>query len=55
MVTRGGLRKTRLFEPEAAYPITLEGIGQLARVVGEDLERDGRRRRATWSGSRTSS
>jgi hypothetical protein len=28
MITRGGLRKTRLFEPEAAYPITLEGIGQ---------------------------
>ena len=28
MVTRGGLRRTRLFEPEAAYPITLEGIGQ---------------------------
>ena len=28
MVTRGGLRKTRLFEPEAAYPVTLEGIGQ---------------------------
>jgi aspartyl protease len=28
MVTRGGLDKTRLFEPEATYPITLEGIGQ---------------------------
>ena len=29
MITRGGLRKTRLFvEPEAAYPVTLEGIGQ---------------------------
>jgi len=28
MVTRGGLRKTRLFEPEAAYPVTLEGIGK---------------------------
>ncbi len=28
MVTRGGLRKTRLFEPEAAYPVTLEGIGR---------------------------
>jgi hypothetical protein len=28
MITRGGLRRTRLFEPEAAYPITLEGIGQ---------------------------
>jgi len=28
MVTRGGLRRTRLFEAEAAYPITLEGIGQ---------------------------
>ncbi|MFI5118823.1 MAG: aspartyl protease family protein [Thermoanaerobaculia bacterium] len=28
MITRGGLLKTRLFEPEAAYPITLEGIGQ---------------------------
>jgi predicted aspartyl protease len=28
MITRGGLRKTHLFEPEAAYPITLEGIGQ---------------------------
>lgn len=27
MVTRGGLRKTRLFEPESAYPVTLEGIG----------------------------
>jgi hypothetical protein len=27
MVTRGGLRKTRLFEPETAYPVTLEGIG----------------------------
>ena len=28
MVTRGGLRKTRLFEPETAYPVTLEGIGK---------------------------
>ena len=28
MITRGGLRKTRLFEPEAAYPVTLEGIGK---------------------------
>ncbi len=28
MVTRGGLRKTRLSEPEAAYPVTLEGIGK---------------------------
>ena len=28
MVTRGGLQKTRLIEPEAAYPVTLEGIGQ---------------------------
>jgi predicted aspartyl protease len=28
MVTRGGLRKTRLYEPEAAYPVTLEGIGK---------------------------
>ena len=28
MITRGALRKTRLFEPEAAYPVTLEGIGQ---------------------------
>ncbi len=28
MVTRGGLRKTRLFEPESAYPVTLEGIGK---------------------------
>ncbi len=27
MVTRGGLRKTRLSEPEAAFPVTLEGIG----------------------------
>ena len=27
MVTRGGLRKTRLFEPETAFPVTLEGIG----------------------------
>ncbi len=28
MVTRDGLRKTRNFEPEAAYPVTLEGIGK---------------------------
>ncbi len=28
MITRGGLRKTRLLEPEATYPVTLEGIGQ---------------------------
>ena len=28
MITRGGLRKTRLYEPEAAYPVTLEGIGK---------------------------
>ncbi len=28
VVTRGGLRKTRLFEPEQAYPVTLEGIGK---------------------------
>jgi hypothetical protein len=28
MVTRGGLLKTRLFEPESNYPITLEGIGK---------------------------
>jgi hypothetical protein len=28
MVTRGGVRRTRLLEPEANYPITLEGIGQ---------------------------
>jgi hypothetical protein len=28
MITRGGLRRTRLFEPEAAYPVTLEGIGK---------------------------
>jgi Aspartyl protease len=28
MITRGGLRKTRIFEPEAAYPVTLEGIGK---------------------------
>ncbi len=28
MITRGGLRKTHLFDPEATYPITLEGIGQ---------------------------
>jgi len=28
MVTRGGLRKTQLWEPEAAYPVTLEGIGK---------------------------
>jgi hypothetical protein len=28
MITRVGLRKTRLLEPEAAYPVTLEGIGQ---------------------------
>jgi hypothetical protein len=27
MVTREGLRKTRLFEPESAFPVTLEGIG----------------------------
>ena len=28
MITRGGLRKTRLYETEAAYPVTLEGIGK---------------------------
>lgn len=28
VVTRGGLRKTRAFEPEQAYPVTLEGIGK---------------------------
>ena len=28
MVTRGGLRKTPLFENEATYPVTLEGIGK---------------------------
>ncbi len=28
MVTRRGLRKTPLFEIEAAYPVTLEGIGK---------------------------
>jgi predicted aspartyl protease len=28
MVTRGGLRKTHGFESEAAYPVTLEGIGK---------------------------
>jgi hypothetical protein len=28
MVTRGGLRRTHGFEPEAAYPVTLEGIGK---------------------------
>ena len=27
MITRGGLRNTRLWEPESAYPLTLEGIG----------------------------
>jgi predicted aspartyl protease len=28
MVTREGLRRTHLFEPEAAYPVTLEGVGE---------------------------
>ncbi len=28
MVTRGGMNKTHGFEPEAAYPVTLEGIGK---------------------------
>lgn len=28
MVTRGGVRRTRLVEPEANFPVTLEGIGQ---------------------------
>jgi hypothetical protein len=28
MVTRAGLRKTRLVEPEAASPVTLEGVGE---------------------------
>lgn len=28
MITRGGIRRTHLFEPEAAYPVTLEGIGK---------------------------
>ena len=28
MITRGGLRKTPLSESEAAYPVTLEGIGK---------------------------
>ena len=28
MVTRGGLNKTHGFEPESAYPVTLEGIGK---------------------------
>ncbi len=28
MITRGGLNRTRIFEPEAAYPVTLEGIGK---------------------------
>jgi hypothetical protein len=28
MVTRGGLRKTRVYDSEAAYPVTLEGIGK---------------------------
>lgn len=28
IVTRGGLNKTRLLAPEAAYPVTLEGIGK---------------------------
>jgi predicted aspartyl protease len=28
MVTREGLKRTRLHEPEGAYPVTLEGIGK---------------------------
>jgi hypothetical protein len=28
MITRAGLLKTRLFEPESAYPMALEGIGK---------------------------
>jgi hypothetical protein len=28
MITRGGIRRTRLLEPEATFPVTLEGIGK---------------------------